>query len=1045
MANVGAAYSLFAASFSPDLTNVDGFLSTLLQIIVSPESDATVRQAAAIYFKNQINGRWGRDASEGQLIGPHDTIVVKQNMLQSIVHAPHIIRLQLSTCLASMLGVDYPEKWPEYLPNVDTLLRSNVRETILGGLICLQELVKVYQWKTIEKRGPLSKIIKTTFPTLLAIANPLVAQDTTEAAEMLKIILKIYSMAIQHALPKPLQEVTSLVQWATLFVNTIKKDLSTIQMPADVEVREKHAWWKAKKWAYQCLYRLLSKHGNPNTPAPGGDKNEKAHAAFAKMFMENFAPEIVRAYLQQLQLCISGVWMTNRAKQLIALFFCECVKHKTTWQLMKGSLEPLVISFIFPLLCFSDEDKETWENDPVEYIHKKVDPMEEFRSPVVTAEHLLFTIVKDRFKQTFLPVMAFVNNILVQYNAQPPNARDPRMKDGALSMVARLADQILSKKSSLRGQMEEFLVREVYPEFRSPVPFMRSRACDVIRVFSDLEFQNEENLHTAFQHILNCLQDTELPVRVEAALCLNSFFRHDSIQEAMKPHAQNIMQVLLNLTNEIDMDTLTEVMEQLVQEFATELTPFAVQLTTQLRDTFLRIIGEVYNNADEPEMDESDVDKTMAAMGVLKTMSSLVLAVESSPEIMNELELTCIPVVQYVLEKNVIDLYEEAFEIIDTCTFCSKRISPAMWNVFGLIYKAFKEDACDHIEEMLPSLENFLCYGSLVIAETPQYLTMMYDIAETSVHSESPSDRIRGCQLIESMMLNLRGVLDQYIPKFMGIAIQFLRNPEELDSMALRVHIVEIVLNCTYYNLQITLQCLERENYTVNFFTFWFAHLDDFMRVQDKKLCILALCTILQADPNLIPGPLQTSVSQLVYGIVKVFESYPEALKRRKDLERQYEGDDDDDEEIDDEEEGEGTGNTSTDLSSHPEADDDDVHNEDDEYLEYLAAQARGYRDGDEDSIEDEMEEDVYYFSPLDTVDPYTQFHSWVTTSPNAMQLLSSLPGDLQAKVQKILHTAQEEMQKRANEEAAKAQAEQAARQQLQQGGGGGVANGHAR
>ena len=61
-----------------------------------------------------------------------------------------------------------------------------------------------------------------------------------------------------------------------------------------------------------------------------------------------------------------------------------------------------------------------------------------------------------------------------------------------------------------------------------------------------------------------------------------SSFEGNLVQEAMKPHAQNIMQVLLNLTNEIDMDTLTEVMEQLVQEFAAELTPFAVQLTAQL-------------------------------------------------------------------------------------------------------------------------------------------------------------------------------------------------------------------------------------------------------------------------------------------------------------------------------------------------------------------------------------------------------------------------------------------------------------------------------
>ena len=100
---------------------------------------------AAIYFKNQINRRWGRDISEGDIIGPHDTAIVKQNILQAIIHSPHIIRLQLATCLSSMLGVDYPDKWPDYLTNVDAMLKTNVRETMLGGLICLQELVKVYQ------------------------------------------------------------------------------------------------------------------------------------------------------------------------------------------------------------------------------------------------------------------------------------------------------------------------------------------------------------------------------------------------------------------------------------------------------------------------------------------------------------------------------------------------------------------------------------------------------------------------------------------------------------------------------------------------------------------------------------------------------------------------------------------------------------------------------------------------------------------------------------------------------------------------------------
>lgn len=38
------------------------------------------------------------------------------------------------------------------------------------------------------------------------------------------------------------------------------------------------------------------------------------------------------------------------------------------------------------------------------------------------------------------------------------------------------------------------------------------------------------------------------------------------------------MQVLLDLTNEMDMDTLSTVMETIASTYATELAPFAVQL-----------------------------------------------------------------------------------------------------------------------------------------------------------------------------------------------------------------------------------------------------------------------------------------------------------------------------------------------------------------------------------------------------------------------------------------------------------------------------------
>lgn len=65
------------------------------------------------------------------------------------------------------------------------------------------------------------------------------------------------------------------------------------------------------------------------------------------------------------------------------------------------------------------------------------------------------------------------------------------------------------------------------------------------------------------------------------------------VQNAIEPHLPFIMQELLNLTNEIDVDILATVMEEFVEIFAVQLTPFAVQLCSQLRDTFLRIMEEI--------------------------------------------------------------------------------------------------------------------------------------------------------------------------------------------------------------------------------------------------------------------------------------------------------------------------------------------------------------------------------------------------------------------------------------------------------------------
>ncbi len=46
--------------------------------------------------------------------------------------------------------------------------------------------------------------------------------------------------------------------------------------------------------------------------------------------------------------------------------------------------------------------------------------------------------------------------------------------------------------------------------------------------FSDMNFENEANLVTAFQGVTACMQDTDLPVKVQACLSLQCMIRHET-------------------------------------------------------------------------------------------------------------------------------------------------------------------------------------------------------------------------------------------------------------------------------------------------------------------------------------------------------------------------------------------------------------------------------------------------------------------------------------------------------------------------------------
>lgn len=607
---------------------------------------------------------------------------------------------------------------------------------------------------------------------------------------------------------------------------------------------------------------------------------------FSKSFLANFAPEILKGYLQSVEKWASKTtWLSKPSLSYTLSFLDECVKPKSMWNHLKPHMDTLISHVFFPILCQSDEDIELFDSDPPEYLHRKLNFYEEVSAPDVAATNLLVSLTKSRRKQTF-SILNFVNGVVNKYESAPDDQKNAREKEGALRMIGTLASVILSKKSPIADQVEYFFVRHVFPEFRSPHGFLRARACDTLGKFEQLEFRDASNLLIIYRNILESMADPALPVRVEAALALQPLIRHEVIRSSMQQNIPQIMQQLLKLANEVDVDALANVMEDFVEEFAAELTPFAVALSEQLRDTYLRIVRELLERQSAKEDDETYGDflddKSITALGVLQTIGTLILTLEATPDVLMHLETILMPVIQITLENKLFDLYNEVFEIIDSCTFSAKSVSPTMWQAFVLMHKTFKSGAELYLEDMLPALDNFVSYGAETLVQTPTYIEALVGMVSDIFHDEKVGgmDRICGCKLAEAIMLNLRGHADRFVPTFVELAMSTLSS-NELKVKSYRIHLMEMVINAIYYNPVIALHVLETNGWTNKFFSSWFSNIESFTRVHDKKLSIVAISSLLTLNATEVPTSVQQGWPRLLQGVVRLFQTLPAALKSK--------------------------------------------------------------------------------------------------------------------------------------------------------------------
>uniref|UniRef100_A0A182JP08 Importin N-terminal domain-containing protein n=1 Tax=Anopheles christyi TaxID=43041 RepID=A0A182JP08_9DIPT len=958
-----------------------GFLPTLMQVIMQNELEIPVRLAGAIYMKNLINSSWqDREAEGGNpipfAIHEQDRAMIRDTIVEAIVHVPaEVIKVQLCFCLSHIIKNDFPGRWTQVVDKVSLCLQNSDPNAWHGALLCMYQLVKQYEYKKSAERGPLNEAMNLLLPQIYTIMMNVINEPSEQSVLLQKQILKIFYALTQYSLP--LEVITKEVFscWMEICRQILERPApDTAHM--EEEERPQLPAWKTKKWASHIILRMFERYGSP------GNVISKEYKEFSTWFLQTFTSGLLMVLLKILDQYRNKIYVSPRVMTNTLDYIKTAVSHAFSWKMLKPHIMEIIRDVIFPLMSYTDADEELWESDPIEYIRKKFDVFDDFVSPVQSAETLLHNCCKTR-----KGILTQVMQVIMQIINTP--GLDHKEKDGALHMVGSLAEVLLRKKI-FKEQVEQLLMQYVFPEFASPHGHLRARACWVMHYFSDIKLKNPQVLEQIMRFLSNALlTDKDLPVKVEAAMSMQMFLIS---QEDASPFLENqikdITMELLRIIRETENEELTSVLQKIVCTYSDQLPPIALDICQHLATTFSQVL----------ETDDTGDEKAITAMGLLSTMETLLAVMEEHPQVLAALHPIVLQVIGHVLQQNVFEFYEEAFGLV--CDLTSKSISPDMWKLLEIIYELFQKNGAEYFVDMMPALHNYITVDTPAFLSNQNHVIAMYNMCKSILTSStSEESECSAAKLLEVIILQCKGHIDDFIPSFVELAL--MRLTREVKTSELRTMCLQVVIAAIYYNPSLLLDILEKipipvpdSSITAHFIRQWLHDYDCFLGIHDRKLCIIGLCTLLSLGERK-PTVLSELPDKIIPTMLMIFDGLKRAYAARASEGEEEESEDE-----------------SEDLEDGLSSDEDDT-DEMNPYFKNMSkmVQERGNEAGfeitasiqdaesDEDDDDDDDEDDDLdeidetalesYTTPLDdeenpnTVDEYILFQDVMNNLPN--------------------------------------------------------------
>ncbi|CAN0037466.1 unnamed protein product, partial [Sphacelaria rigidula] len=110
----------------------------------------------------------------------------RSNILEALLRErDNSVRDILAETVRLVAQVDFPDEWPDLVPTVVTQLQTGEVLRVHNAMLALRKIVKRFEFKPKDARGPLLAVMRITLPLLLAMSHQLIGDDSAEAGQVI--------------------------------------------------------------------------------------------------------------------------------------------------------------------------------------------------------------------------------------------------------------------------------------------------------------------------------------------------------------------------------------------------------------------------------------------------------------------------------------------------------------------------------------------------------------------------------------------------------------------------------------------------------------------------------------------------------------------------------------------------------------------------------------------------------------------------------------------------------------------------------------------